>query len=275
MHQLDAKDWKRLHRASLEVVASYRSLAECGRAVVETLEKLIPARRVSVFDYHLPGRLSCLYESAPQPLAETRRELLWRHSEEIPFLPAFSRGKADGPFRLLGHLSRAQWRSTVLYNEWLREAGTEDSLSMLTGLNGGQRKLSLNFERDGSRAFSPRDEALLRHFRPVLRKILVVCIFEDADVPPLTGDPVLGASLLRDMGLSRRQSEVLFWMTRGKSNWEISTILNIGEATVCEHAQRVYDKLGVDNRHAAGEAARRFYHSRQFLGGDGVRSPSD
>lgn len=266
MHRLDAKDWRRLHRASLQVFEPYRSLAECGQAVVETLGKLIPARRISAYEFHLPGRLDCLHESGPQPLAEERMELLWRHSAEIPFLPAFSGGKADGPFRLLGHLTRAQWRSTVLYNEWLREAGTEDSLSMLAGLPGGRRKLSLNLERDGSRAFSPREESLLRHFRPALRKILALCIRGDADLPPMNCDPALGAACLRGMGLSRRQAEVLFWMTRGKSNWEIGAILNIGEATVCEHALRLYDKLGVGSRHAAAEAARRFFHARNAAG---------
>jgi|GEM_PF-7101246 hypothetical protein len=153
MHQLDARDWKRLHRASLQVFESYRSLAECSRAVVETLEQLIPARRISTFEFHLPGRLVPLYESAPQPFPE-RRVLLWSHSREIPFLPAFRAGRAEGPARLLEHLTRAQWRSTVLYNEWLREAGTEDFLSMLTGLSGCRRKLSLSFERDG-RGCSP------------------------------------------------------------------------------------------------------------------------
>jgi DNA-binding CsgD family transcriptional regulator len=231
---------------------------------------LIPARRISTFEFHLPGRLVPLYESAPQPFPE-RRVLLWSHSREIPFLPAFRAGRAEGPARLLEHLTRAQWRSTVLYNEWLREAGTEDFLSMLTGLSGCRRKLSLSFERDGARVFSVRDEALLHHFRPVLQRVLALCLREDAILPPLNGPPDPGIACLEAMGLSRRQAEVLFWMTQGKSNQEIASILNIGHATACEHVQRVYDKLGVDNRHAAGEAARRFFYARTTTDPQGSR----
>lgn len=41
--------------------------------------------------------------------------------------------------------------------------------------------------------------------------------------------------------LSRRQSQVVRWMTAGKRNTEIATILKLSERTVEKHAQRLFE----------------------------------
>jgi DNA-binding CsgD family transcriptional regulator len=51
--------------------------------------------------------------------------------------------------------------------------------------------------------------------------------------------------------LSAREAEVLYWVARGKSNSQIGVILNLKIATVKKHLQRIYPKLGVENRTAA------------------------
>jgi DNA-binding NarL/FixJ family response regulator len=53
-------------------------------------------------------------------------------------------------------------------------------------------------------------------------------------------------------GLTEREAEVLLWIAQGKSNGEISVIINTTEATVKKHVQRIFEKLGVESRHAAG-----------------------
>ena len=55
----------------------------------------------------------------------------------------------------------------------------------------------------------------------------------------------------RHRSLTKREHEVLFWLIRGKSNAEIGTILEIAPATVGKHLERIYPKLGVENRTAA------------------------
>ena len=55
----------------------------------------------------------------------------------------------------------------------------------------------------------------------------------------------------RHRTLTRREREVLLWLTRGKSNTEIAEILGITPATVGKHLERIYPKLGVENRAAA------------------------
>src|SRR5439155_24897443 len=55
----------------------------------------------------------------------------------------------------------------------------------------------------------------------------------------------------RHRSLTKREHEVLFWLVRGKSNAEIGAILEIAPATVGKHLERIYPKLGVENRTAA------------------------
>lgn len=55
----------------------------------------------------------------------------------------------------------------------------------------------------------------------------------------------------RHRQLTPREREVLFWLARGKSNAEIGTILDIASSTVGKHLERIYAKLGVENRAAA------------------------
>jgi DNA-binding CsgD family transcriptional regulator len=52
-------------------------------------------------------------------------------------------------------------------------------------------------------------------------------------------------------GLSRRESQVLFWLCQGKSNAEIGSILGIAGRTAETHALRIYPKIGVENRYNA------------------------
>jgi len=54
--------------------------------------------------------------------------------------------------------------------------------------------------------------------------------------------------------LSPREDEVADWMRRGKSNEEIAIILGISAHTVKNHLERIFRKLGVENRHAAAVA---------------------
>jgi len=51
--------------------------------------------------------------------------------------------------------------------------------------------------------------------------------------------------------LTPREIEVLRWIKEGKSNWEISTILNIHERTVKFHISSIFDKLNVVKRSQA------------------------
>ena len=56
---------------------------------------------------------------------------------------------------------------------------------------------------------------------------------------------------LERLGLTAREAEVLLWVTQGKSNADIATILGMSEKTVKTHLGSVFAKLGVESRTAA------------------------
>jgi DNA-binding CsgD family transcriptional regulator len=51
--------------------------------------------------------------------------------------------------------------------------------------------------------------------------------------------------------LTQRETEVLKWVRQGKSNKEIAVVLGIEPKTVAKHLERIFKKLGVENRTAA------------------------
>ncbi len=57
------------------------------------------------------------------------------------------------------------------------------------------------------------------------------------------------------LGLTPREAEVLLWVAQGKSSSETGIILGAAEKTVKIHLGHIYEKLGVNNRHAASLCA--------------------
>ena len=56
---------------------------------------------------------------------------------------------------------------------------------------------------------------------------------------------------LLKLGLTPRASETLLWLSQGKTNSDIATILGITESTVKKHVQEIFETLGVETRGAA------------------------
>ena len=54
-----------------------------------------------------------------------------------------------------------------------------------------------------------------------------------------------------DLGLTRREREILAWVEAGKTNSEIAQILWISPLSVRKHLENVYEKLDVRTRTAA------------------------
>jgi DNA-binding CsgD family transcriptional regulator len=59
-----------------------------------------------------------------------------------------------------------------------------------------------------------------------------------------------GASL-ESLGITRREAEVLTWVSLGKTNFEIAKILGLSVRTVEKHVEHILQKLAVETRTAA------------------------
>lgn len=62
-------------------------------------------------------------------------------------------------------------------------------------------------------------------------------------------------ALIAAFRLTTREAEVLYWVTRGKTNRDIGEILGSSPRTVHKHLEHVFEKLGVETRTAAAALA--------------------
>jgi len=72
-----------------------------------------------------------------------------------------------------------------------------------------------------------------------------------ADAGPDFSSPVP----LESLGLTVREAEVLLWVSQGKANADVATILGMSEKTVKIHLGHIFEKLNVETRTAAAMIA--------------------
>lgn len=85
------------------------------------------------------------------------------------------------------------------------------------------------------------DLAVVEADRPGETLIRVTEVREDSKI----------SQLQKQGSLTRREAEVLLWVSYGKTNKTISEILGISPRTVNKHLEQVFRKLGVETRAAA------------------------
>ena len=118
----------------------------------------------------------------------------------------------------------------------------------LTVEDAEKRKIGIALNR-GVRDFDRQDAARLETLRPH-----IVAAYRNAlRVAARTGVAAAMSSAIRVDGvpLTRRENEVLYWVSMGKTNEEVSSIIGAKPMTVKKHLEHIYDKLGVPNRTAA------------------------
>ncbi|MBB4124339.1 response regulator transcription factor [Martelella radicis] len=67
-------------------------------------------------------------------------------------------------------------------------------------------------------------------------------------------------ALRKHFPLTMRESEVLLWIAKGKTNRDIADILGLSTRTVNKHLETIYVKLGVENRASAAVKAAYVLH---------------
>jgi CheY-like chemotaxis protein/DNA-binding CsgD family transcriptional regulator len=70
-------------------------------------------------------------------------------------------------------------------------------------------------------------------------------------------DTAVVEAMMLGFKLTLREAEVLYWVTKGKTNRDIGDILGSSPATVKKHLEHIYEKLGVETRTAAANLAMR------------------
>jgi DNA-binding NarL/FixJ family response regulator len=70
-----------------------------------------------------------------------------------------------------------------------------------------------------------------------------------------TSDAAVIEAMSLSFRLTARESEVLYWVAKGKTNRDIGDILALSPRTVTKHLEHVFQKLGVETRTAAAGLA--------------------
>ncbi|WP_377296499.1 response regulator [Rhizobium sp. SGZ-381] len=111
------------------------------------------------------------------------------------------------------------------------------------------------FSRDASFAFAQAGEASLQF-------AFLGAIGADEYLFRVTGqnNRAGDAALREHFALTIRESEVLLWIAKGKSNKDIGDILGLSARTVNKHLEQIYVKLGVENRASAAVKAAHVLH---------------
>lgn len=99
----------------------------------------------------------------------------------------------------------------------------------------------------------PECALVARHFAERGRDDLTLLVLEEKV-------PSAQPGALSVLGLTSRESEVLFWIARGKSNPDIATILGAGLRTIHKHVENIFRKLGCETRAAAAVTALEVLH---------------
>ena len=96
------------------------------------------------------------------------------------------------------------------------------------------------------RDFDDRDAASLDALRPH-----IVAAYRNALRHREAADSGTDHAAQKAAALTKRENEVLYWVSMGKTNSEVSEIIGARPMTVKKHLEHIYDKLGVPNRTAA------------------------
>lgn len=168
-----------------------------------------------------------------------------RHMAKYPcfnFDPTVNGGR---PFLRGDFLSDAEFYSSPVYVEGFKVAGISDHAAILLPSTDGTIFFLGLEKRDGT-AFEPGHRDRMTALQPHLGNARLLAQ-SFATLEHALSDP----SALFRAGLTPREADVIAYLAAGKTNPEIALLLSISVPTVKGHVASIFDKLGVDNRHAA------------------------
>ena len=240
----------------MELTSALCSIDECEKLqqhLLNSLQTLIP-HELGACHQMQPAqhRIAAFYEPHRRPLPAMHEEF-WRLTETHPLNPVLFSHPAQA-WKLTDVISRRAFHRTELYNVLYRPLGVDCELTgVLADSKAPGTFILISLHREGAN-FSERDRAVLNLVLPhVANAQRRLHLQSSANRNWLTDEDQFH-DWLRDhtpWDLSRRETDVLFWLCQGKTNDEIGGILGIAGRTAETHALRVYPKIGVENRYAA------------------------
>lgn len=231
-------------RAALGVLGSIgdhcTGRGDFARFAVQLLPELVPSEltTLSVCDLDTGHRnVVC-----DQPGAISRRDLevFDHYFFDHPLVREHGRNFSAVTRRIEDLIPGGAFQRTALFNDYYRAIRIDHVMAVPIHVD---RRFLVSFvvNRRG-RGFSERDRDCIEAIRPQLGHLYRLSTSSSG-----CGE----ASLQADASLTAREREVLEWLSAGKTDKDIASILMISPRTIHKHLQRIYEKLGVENRTAA------------------------
>lgn len=151
-------------------------------------------------------------------------------------------------------LTTSQFYRLGIYNEFYRKLNIEHQMVLLLSCKSSLNKnIAVNRDR---RDFTEEERLMLNLLAPHITQAfknasLYAKTQEALTALSIDGNKDASAQSLSSLGLTHREADVLYWVAKGKTNYETAVILKIAPGTVKIHLERIYRKLEVGNRTAA------------------------
>ena len=150
-------------------------------------------------------------------------------------------------------LTRSQFHCLGIYNEFYRKLKIEHQMVVLLSCSSRSLNKNIAVNRDRS-DFTEEERLTLNLLAPHITQAMKNAEAHAKARQAFAALERSGQSR-KSSGLTYREEDVLYWVAQGKTNAEAAQILNIAPGTVKIHLERVYEKLGVENRTAASMLA--------------------
>ncbi|EPD34680.1 hypothetical protein HMPREF9701_05764 [Delftia acidovorans CCUG 274B] len=144
---------------------------------------------------------------------------------------------------------RVAWRSPQAAR-WLEEAFADQPFPMEAAGDwlAGAHQPDQAGHQDLALALADGRQLLARHMGASGLGESMVLLSHEAPQAP-------AARRLQQVALTPRETEVLSWLSKGKTNRDIADILGMSPRTVNKHLEHIFEKLGVETRTAAAAVA--------------------
>jgi DNA-binding CsgD family transcriptional regulator len=217
-----------------------------GRHGVSSLKRLVASDLVTLSICDLATGHRSVVSDSPGAIARRDIESFDRHFHHHPLVHAHARNPSAVTRRISDLVADGEFRRTPLFNDYYRVIGIDRCMATPIHVR-NHTIVSFVLNRSG-RDFSDRDRDVLESIRPHLGHLYRIT--RNAQGPRAAWG-VPSADPAVDPRLTERERQVLDWLAGGKTDRDIADILGISHRTVHKHLQRIYEKLGVENRTAA------------------------
>lgn len=232
-----------------------------ARLGISLIPTLVPSELTTLSVCDLSSAKRVVVSNPGEAISDEARVCFNLFFREHPLVRYHASHPNGGSHKISDAFTSTQFRRTGLYNEYYRRIGIDHVIAVPLFVD---KRLLVSFVLNRARRdFSERDRALLdlvrgplaniyRHALALEKLRVAARALNDEAARHYGTEAVVeanGARLVSPVTL--REREVLVWLTAGKTNQEIGTILGISSRTVEKHLEHLFVKLGVETRTAA------------------------